>query len=68
MLWGMAVRKTISVRDDDLAVWDYAERFAARTRTPISGLVILALSEYVSRRDPKMRERLGERDWPSDPE
>lgn len=58
----MAVRKTISVRDEDLELWRFAERWAARTRTPMSGLVMLALAEYIAARDPAAAQRFLGRD------
>lgn len=45
----MAVRKTISVRDQDVRMWEQAEAYAEARRIPMSGLVALALAEYLKR-------------------
>ncbi|WP_327591420.1 hypothetical protein OHA25_61005 (plasmid) [Nonomuraea sp. NBC_00507] len=43
--------KTLSVRDDDLPLWERAERAAKSARTTVSGLVATALTTYLGHTD-----------------
>lgn len=43
--------KTISLRQDDLALWERAERAAAAARTSVSALVMSALANYLGEQD-----------------
>jgi hypothetical protein len=44
----MGRQTTIYVREDDLALWERAERYARRHRMPVSGLVMAALERYLA--------------------
>jgi hypothetical protein len=43
----------IYVRADDLELWRRAEAYARDHRMPTSGLVMLALEQYLSKDDPE---------------
>jgi hypothetical protein len=47
----MGLSKAVYVRDEDVALWERAERFARARRMPVSGLVMLALESYLNRED-----------------
>lgn len=40
------------VRDDDLDLWERAERYARRNRMPVSGLIMAALEAFLAGQDP----------------
>jgi hypothetical protein len=43
----MGRQTTIYVREDDLPLWERAERYARAHRMPVSGLVMAALERYL---------------------
>jgi hypothetical protein len=45
---GMGKQVSVYVRDDDLPLWERAERYARKQRMPISGLVMAALEAYLA--------------------
>jgi hypothetical protein len=44
----MGMHKAVYVRDEDVALWERAERYAKARRMPISGLVLAALEAYLA--------------------
>jgi hypothetical protein len=44
----MGMHKAVYVRDEDVALWERAERYARARRMPISGLVLAALEAYLA--------------------
>lgn len=40
------------VREEDLALWERAERYARERRMPVSGLVMAALERYLAEQGP----------------
>lgn len=50
---GMGKQVSVYVRDDDLELWERAEKYARRHRMPISGLVMAALEEFLADADPQ---------------
>lgn len=57
MIYGVSdqVGRQVSVyiRAGDLPLWERAERYAREHRVPMSGVVMLALTEYLARHDPQ---------------
>lgn len=49
----MGKQVSVYVRDDDLELWERAEKYARRHRMPISGLVMAALEAYLADQDEK---------------
>lgn len=49
----MGKQVSVYVRDDDLALWERAEEHARKRRMPVSGLILTALEEYLTRHDPQ---------------
>jgi hypothetical protein len=49
---GMGKQVSVYVRDDDLELWERAEKYARRHRMPISGLVLAALEEFLAAAGP----------------
>ena len=49
----MGKATAVYVRDSDLELWERAEQYARKHRMPVSGLVMAALEEYLTRHDPK---------------
>jgi hypothetical protein len=47
----MGLSKAVYVRDEDVALWARAERYARARRMPVSGLVMLALESYLAEHD-----------------
>lgn len=47
----MGEAKAVYVRDADRELWARAERYAQARRMPVSGLVMLALEEFLARHD-----------------
>lgn len=43
---------SVYIRAEDLDLWRRAEAYARSRRVPMSGLVALALAEYLDRHDP----------------
>jgi hypothetical protein len=48
----MGKATAIYVRESDLPLWERVERYARERRMPISGLVMLAVEEYLERHAP----------------
>jgi hypothetical protein len=44
----MGRQTTIYVREDDLPLWERAERYARAHRMPVSGLVMAALERFLA--------------------
>ena len=51
----MGMHKAVYVRDEDVALWERAERYAKARRMPISGLVLAALEAYLAEEDDEKR-------------
>ncbi|HEY9408801.1 MAG TPA: hypothetical protein VIP77_04395 [Jiangellaceae bacterium] len=47
----MGLHKAVYVRDEDIGLWEWAERFARKRRMPTSGLVMAALEAYRAEHD-----------------
>jgi hypothetical protein len=45
---GMGKQVSVYVRDDDLELWERAEKYARKHRMPVSGLIMAALEAYLS--------------------
>jgi hypothetical protein len=46
---GMGKATAIYIREGDLPLWERVERYAREHRMPVSGLVMLAVEEYLAR-------------------
>jgi hypothetical protein len=44
----MGKQVSVYVRDDDLELWERAEKYARKHRMPVSGLIMAALEAYLS--------------------
>jgi len=42
----------VYVRDEEIPLWERAERYARKHRMPVSGLVMAALEAYLAEPDP----------------
>jgi hypothetical protein len=49
----MGKQVSVYVRDEDLDVWERAERYARARRLPMSALVMTALERYLATEDEK---------------
>jgi hypothetical protein len=49
----MGKQVSVYVREDDLPLWERAERFARSRRLAISALVLTALEAYLAEHDPR---------------
>lgn len=49
----MGKATAIYVREADLPLWERAERYARAHRMPVSGLVLAAIEEFLTRHDPQ---------------
>lgn len=49
----MGKATAIYIREGDLPLWERVERYARKHRMPVSGLVMLAVEEYLARHDPE---------------
>lgn len=47
----MGKQVSIYIRDDDLELWERAERYARKNRMPASGLVMAAVEAYLATHD-----------------
>ena len=47
----MGMHKAVYVRDEDVELWERAERYAKARRMPVSGLVMAALEAYLADAD-----------------
>jgi hypothetical protein len=48
----MGMAKAVYVRDQDVPLWERAERYARERRLAMSALVLTALEEYLARHGP----------------
>jgi hypothetical protein len=48
----MGLHKAVYVRDQDVVLWERAERYARERRLAMSALVLTALEEYLAEHDP----------------
>lgn len=54
---GMGKQVSVYVRDDDLELWERAERYARKHRMPVSGLILAALEAYLVEQDPEPKAK-----------
>lgn len=47
----------VYVREEDLPLWERAERYARERRMPVSGVVLLAVERFLDEEDPPARPR-----------
>jgi hypothetical protein len=47
----MGLSKAVYVRDEEIPLWERAERYARQRRMPVSGLVMAALERYLDQED-----------------
>jgi hypothetical protein len=50
----MGMHKAVYVRDEDVKLWERAERYAKTRRMPVSGLVMAALERFLEVEDEAM--------------
>lgn len=53
----MGKATAIYIREGDLPLWERVERYARERRMPVSGLVMLAVEEYLARHDQASDDR-----------
>lgn len=49
----MGKATAIYIRESDLSLWARVERYARKHRMPVSGVVMLAVEEFLARHDPE---------------
>lgn len=47
----MGMHKAVYVRDEDIALWERAERYAKARRLAMSALILTALEQYLADED-----------------